>query len=388
MAGPAPNRLNSYLPLLAFATVWSLQLLYFLGYQDRVFYTYGFGILNVILLTIFAYVVGFLGYKLVPVGKRDATREAPRIDDRAFGMLSRITLILSAFLIVMNIFVPLAQGISLSVARELVLEDWAEGSALTRIVAILANVTIAFSLMTVIDRIDQKRRFPILYVLLFILLTIAAYSRAHMLLGLSIISVKWLSRSRYKLSYILGIFILFAMLFSILSVVTSVGSADRGSGVEDMLRSMEIYTFGGVAGFDFYYSTGYPEYPSNLTIPRFVYSILSGLGNPPPSYFPFVDTTPPINIFSAIYPPYHDFGLVGVGGFFFIYGLVSAMVSDTFARTKSRYLCVFAGFVLYATLMSPFDDQFIRGLTTLILLMAGVILYTGIYRLYDRRKPA
>jgi oligosaccharide repeat unit polymerase len=386
MAGSTSNRLNEYLPMLAFVAAWSLQLVYFLGYDSRIFFTYGFSILSLIVSAVGAYVLGYMIIKIMSPIRAGVAQGAllGGADARAANILMQLTLVMSACLVAVNILLPLLQGVSLSAAREIALENWETGDALTRIVAIAVNITISFSLMAIIDRIDAKGKFPVILVLIFVALTIAAYSRAHLLMGLSIISTKWISKSKYKMSYIFMIFALFALLFSILSVVTSVGSEGRGSGLEDMLKSVEIYAFGGVAGFEFYYTTGIPQYDSFLTVPRFVYSIFPNIGNPPPSYFPFIDTIPPINVFSAMYPPFHDFGWLGLLIFFFFYGLISALAAAAFQRTPSRYFCVLAGFLLYAALMSPFDDQFIRGLTILILMMVGAVLYSVVQRIIRR----
>ena len=387
MASSPSNRLSEYLPLLAFVAAWLLQLAYFLGYSSRLFFTYGFGILFLVILAVASYVAGFIAWKILPIARPVARREQSLslADLQTAKILMRITVVMAIVLITINILLPLARGISLSGARELALESWESGDVITRIVAIAANVTVAFSLMVIIDWIGAKERFPLFLVALFVLLTIAIYSRAHLLLGLSIISTKWISQSKYRFSFIFLVFMLFAALFSILSVVASVGSADRGGGIEDAFKSIEVYTFGGVAGFEFYYATGIPQYKSLLTVPRFMYSIIPSLGSLPPSYFPFIDTIPPINVFSALYPPYHDFGIYGLIIFFFFYGGISALAAFAFQLKRSRYLCVLSGFLLYAALISPFDDQFIRGLTVLILMMAGVILYGTSFRLLRSR---
>ncbi|WP_037487759.1 O-antigen polymerase [Sphingomonas phyllosphaerae] len=381
MAGSTPNRLSEYLPMLAFVAAWALQIVYFVGYDSRIFFTYGFGVLSLVLLAVGSYVTGYFACKIMPLGKAIADPPVRTLSDiRATTILMQVTIVMAAILVTANILLPLARGISLSTARELALEAWENGGVLPRIVAVAVNVTISFSLMMIVDRIDIKGRFPFLLVLLFVALTIAAYSRAHLLMGLSIISTKWISQSKYRLSFIFFVFVLFAGLFSILSVITSVGSADRGSGIEDILKSVEVYAFGGVAGFEFYYTTGFPQYASLLTIPRFMYYFIPGIGVLPPSYFPFIDTVPPINVFSALYPPFHDFGATGLAGFFLLYGFISALVAFLFQRRPNRYLCILSGFLLYAALMSPFDDQYIRGLTILILMLTGAALYGFIRR--------
>lgn len=383
MAGPAPNRLSGYLPLLAFLSAWTMQLVYFLAYDSRVFYTFQFTILFLIFLTVASYVAGFLAPRLVMNfrPKLFLPRAREPLDPWATTILIRVSLLLAGFIIVMNILMPLAQGISLPDARQIALDKWEDGDVLARFVAILVNVTISFCLVAVMDQIDRKGKFPFFLVLVFVTLSIAAYSRAHLLFGLCVISVKWITQSKYKFSFIFFMFAAFALLFSILSVVASIGQNSYESRLEDVLRNLEVYAFGGVAGFEYYYTSGFPQYNSLLTVPRFVYYILPGLGNPPPSYFPFIDTSPPINVFSAMYPPFHDYGVYGLAAFFFAYGLTSSVAIAAFNILRNRLLGVLSGFFLYAALMSPFDDQFIRGLTVLILMMSGVILYSLLYRL-------
>ncbi|MBB3693784.1 O-antigen polymerase [Sphingomonas sp. BK580] len=381
MASSTHNRLSEYLPLLAFAAAWSLQLIYFLGYDERTFQTYGTGVIGLILVAVASYIIGFFSFKILPLGTLIPSRSssATAADLGAARLLMQITIVMSALLITTNILLPLSKGISLSGAREIALENWENGDILTRLSAVAANVTLAFALMAIIDRMEFYGKFPFLLVIMFVTLTIAAYSRAHLLLGLSVVSTKWIARSKYRLTYIFLIFIAFAALFSVLSVVASVGSADRAGGLEDIYKSLEVYTFGGVAGFEFFYATGQPQYQALLTMPRFMYSILPGLGNLPPSYFPFIDTVPPINVFSALYPPYHDFGRAGLVTFFVVYGFLSAAVALAFQRRPGRTLCVLAGFLLYAALMSPFDDQFIRGLTILVLMLSSAAVYSFLF---------
>ncbi len=382
MDGSATNRLSGYLPLLAFLSAWTMQLVYFLAYDSRVFYTFQFGILFLIFLTVASYTGGFFGPRLVmnfrPALFQPRWREP--LDARAVTLLMRLSIFLAAGIIVMNILLPLAQGMSLGDARQVALDKWEEGDILARFLAALVNITISFCLVSVIDRIDLKGKFPLLMVLLFVTLSIAAYSRAHLLFGLCVISVKWISQSKYKLSFIFLMFAAFALLFSILSVVASISSNAYESRLEDVLRNLEVYAFGGVAGFEYYYTAGYPQFNSLLTVPRFIYYIVPGLGIPPPSYFPFIDTSPPINVFSAMYPPFHDYGVYGLAVFFFAYGLISSVAIAAFNILRNRLLGVLSGFLLYAGLMSPFDDQFIRGLTVLILMLSGVLLYSLLYR--------
>lgn len=388
MADATHNRLTLYLPLLAFLAVWASQLIYFLSYENRTFYVFQVNVLAVIAVAVTSYVIGFLFARLMihirsrlQLSKAQVSKGLSRL---TVLRMVRLSLVLSGLVIFSNIVVPIVTGSSLAGARQLALENWDTGSVSVRMIAVLVNVTIAITLIAIMDYIDVSESFPLILLIVFILLTIAAYSRAHLLLGLCVVGLKWISKSNYKMSFILIAFSGFAVLFSIISVISNINSGDGVAEFDGLIKSLEIYAFGGVAGFEYYYSTGYPQFSGFLTIPRFVYYFVPGLGSIPPSYFPFIDTTPPINIFSAMYPPFHDFGILGLGLLFSLYGLISALIIDAFENSGGRLLGVLAGFYLYASIMSPFDDQFIRGSTVLILLVIGVFVYNTLFWLLSR----
>ena len=134
-----------------------------------------FGVLSLVLLAVGSYVTGYFACKIMPLGKAIADPPVRTLSDiRATTILMQVTIVMAAILVTANILLPLARGISLSTARELALEAWENGGVLPRIVAVAVNVTISFSLMMIVDRIDIKGRFPFLLVLLFVALTIAA----------------------------------------------------------------------------------------------------------------------------------------------------------------------------------------------------------------------
>lgn len=388
MADTTHNRLTLYLPLFAFLAAWATQLIYFLFYYNRTFFVFQVNVLVVIAVAVTSYLIGFLVARLLihiksrmQLQKVQVTKGLSR---PAVQRMVRLSLVLSGFVIFYNIVVPIATGSSLAGARQLALENWDTGSVSVRLIALLVNVTIAISLIAIMDYIDVSESFPFLLLIVFIVLTVAAYSRAHLLLGLCVVGLKWILKSNYKLSFILFSLSGFSVLFSIISLISNLNSSVGGVEFEGLIKNLEVYAFGGVAGFEYYYSTGYPQFSGFLTIPRFIYYFVPGLGEVPPSYFPFIDTTPPINIFSAMYPPFHDFGILGLGFFFSLYGLIAAVIIDAFESSGGRLLGLLAGFYLYASMMSPFDDQFIRGSTVLILLVIGVFVYNMIFWIFNR----
>lgn len=166
--------------------------------------------------------------------------------------------------------------------------------------------------------------------------------------------------------------ILFIVIFFLLALITGKDpNQSEHSFAESVSLNFQVYFFGGVSGFNQAVATGSPHYDAYLTFPRLLYSILNPVTSfvfeKAPSYYEFVETPLPLNIFTFLYPPYHDFGFKGIIVFPFIYGVVHQTIF-LLARHSSSFVPVYVlGFFTYAALMSVFDDQYIRGLPVFIM---------------------
>lgn len=378
MVGNKNKALIENLPVICILLVWIPQYLYRAFYQDRTFYQFDTDLYFIISFAIISYIFGsYLSQFFAKLGFIEKTiiNQISNISVFKQNAVFYVLIILSLYFIYESLISVYLTGSSISFARDISLENWSKGGFLLKLNSVFVNVVIAMMVCHIITSYNRYQKIPFASILIFIFLTVSAYSRTHLLIGLSIIAISIIKDKKSPLKIATYFFISFISLFMILSIVTKDNSNSALGAVEIALNQLEVYFFGGTAGFDYYYSIGSPTYNTFLTIPKIVHSILPLPMNLPPSYYDFVDTTPPINVFSSIYPPYHDFGMTGVVIMFFIYGFIATSSCITYSRTGKLVPLIVAGFFVYSTLMSVFDDQFIRGLPVFLMFVAGAFLY-------------
>lgn len=378
MFGDKNRALIESLPVICILLVWIPQYLYRALYQNRTFYQFDSGIYILMSFAVLAYIAGCYSSKLIAkltfIFERNSNfhLEIPMFRQNA---IFYILLAASFYFIYISLISVYLSGSTISAARDISLENWSKGGFLLKLNSVFINVVIAMLVCHVISSYNRYQKIPFLSIILFILVTISAYSRTHLLIGFSIITICVIKDRKNPIKIALYFFIFFVFLFMILSILTKDNSKSTLGSIEIALNQLEIYFFAGTSGLDYFYSIGFPSYNTFLTIPKIIYSIIPFSIDLPPSYFNFVDTTPPINVFSAIYPPYHDFGTKGVVIIFFIYGFIATTSCILYSRTGTLVSLVVAGFFVYSTLMSVFDDQFIRGFPVFLMFVAGTFLY-------------
>lgn len=368
------------LPVLCLLAVWAPQYIYRIFYDARLFFQFDGTIYILMTCAIAAYVAGaFFIQRVSNLFERQAhlrpLRVHSSISDHRYNIVFLILLIFSSLFIYLNLISVYLSGQSLSEARNLSLEDWSSGGFSVKANAVFINVVLAMMIAAIASSYQKNQKLSWIAIILFILLTVAAYSRTHLLIGLTVIALAVIKIHQNPFGIMFKVFVSFLSLFMILSIVTKDNSSSTLGSLEIAVTQLEIYFFGGVAGLDFFNAINFPSYNTMLTIPKVIHTILPLPMEAPPSYYDFVDTTPPINVFSAIYPPFHDFGMLGVFIFFFIYGLSATFACRRYVRTNGIVWLIVASFFVYCTLMSVFDDQFIRGLPVFLMFVAGSFLF-------------
>ena len=378
MVGKKNKALIENLPIICALAVWVPQYLYRIFYPGRLFYQFDQGVYFIMSLAILGYVSG--SYTSQFAAKFNALKFENKLPNLNISIYRQnfifvVLLGISFYFIYESLISVYLSGSTISAARDISLENWSKGGFLLKLNSVFINVAIAMMVSHIITAYNRDNKIPFLSIFIFILLTVSAYSRTHMLIGFSIIAICIIRDRQNPLKIAGSFFIFFISLFMILSIVTKDNSSSTLGSMQIALTQLEVYFFGGTAGLDYYYSMGTPSYNTILTIPKIVQSIFPLPMDLPPSYYDFVDTTPPINVFSSIYPPYHDFGMAGVAIMFFIYGFIATMSCILYSRSGGLIALILAGFFVYSTLMSVFDDQFIRGLPVLLMFVAGGFLY-------------
>ena len=352
-------------PLSVLLLVWGFQWVYYEVIGTSVFNPILSATWWAVSLALAGYVLGSV---MVVMFTRNALLRPDFRLERRFFYFKSLCFILTMWVVLDNLVIPVAAGHSVSELRNQAIDEWTEGGLAPRVLAVLMNGLACAVLFVISINYEVKNKFSFFWVLVYFLLCIACFSRTLLLIGMAIILLRVLLQGKNPLRVIFISLIGFIVLFLALAWLMKDHLPGEDSVVDVLVRHVEVYFFGGVSGLNYYVKYDSPHYDTLLTMPRFIQGLFSMQMEMPPSYFDFVETPGTLNVFTSIFPPYHDFGGIGVFVFFGIYGLLSTAACVLFVRTGKFLWQVIAGFTVYATAMSIFDDQFLRGLPVFLIL--------------------
>lgn len=379
----------AYAPIATLAAFWLPQGIYRLVTPEVPFAPLETWTILAIALALLSFIIGCLLGRFFPLvvwHPRQATEEQHTQTPVAQPQLAQGYLFLRAvaFCVAVLFFYnrilhPILGGIDLAALRQEGLESWADGSVIERFAAIGMNALACLLLLFVSHELKHRKRINPALVFAFLLVAIGAYARTILVIGMFIILLRVVKQQSNWVSLAAKAGVLFILLFVLVGLITKTDSTSDESTAHLAIAHAEIYFFGGVAGLNTFVQSGTPTYENSiLSIPRFLQALSPFAPElPPPPYYDFVETPIPLNVFTSIYPPLHDFGLIGVSVLFTIYGLGSTWCCRKFAATDSYFWQVVAGFLLYSTAMSVFDDQFLRGLPVLLMFAATALLFSA-----------
>lgn len=353
-------------PVGVMLSVWMVQIFYY--------EIWGATIFNPVSITTWGVVAaGMFGYAM---SAGICSVLTPSIQERpvvyissSFIYFKNICFVFACVVILKDLLLPVLYGASVSELRNQVLDEWVAGGIWPRINAILLNGLCCFIILIISLMYEAKKRLSFFWILLFACLCVACFSRTLLLIGMSIILLRVLLQARNPIRMILFALISFVCLFLVLAWLMKDKSPGNEAVTDVLVHHLQIYFFGGVSGLNYFVEMDAPKYNSLLTVPRFLQVILPTGFDLPPSFFDFVETPGTLNVFTSMFPPYHDFGVLGVLSFFVLYGAVSTIACVKFVKTNKAIWQVIAGFFLYATTMTIFDDQFLRGLPVILILI-------------------
>lgn len=379
----------AYAPIATLAAFWLPQGVYRLVTPEVPFAPLETWTILAIALALLSFIIGCLLGRFFPLvvwHPRRATQEQhtqPPIAQpqlaKGYLFLRAAAFCVAALFFYSRILHPILGGIDLAALRQESLESWADGSVIERFAAIGMNALACLLLLFVSYELKHCKRINPALVFAFLLVAIGAYARTILVIGMFIILLRVVKQQANWVSLAAKAGVLFILLFVLVGLVTKTDSTSDESAGHLAIAHAEIYFFGGVAGLNTFIQSGTPTYENSiLSIPRFLQALSPfAPESPPPPYYDFVETPIPLNVFTSIYPPLHDFGLIGVSVLFIIYGLGSTWCCRKFAATDSYFWQVVAGFLLYSTAMSVFDDQFLRGLPVLLMFAATALLFSA-----------
>lgn len=183
-----------------------------------------------------------------------------------------------------------------------------------------------------------------------------------------------------RVFFVIGL--VFVVTFFAMAYFMNKGGIDDGL-FENVVWNFKVYILGGLSAFNNYVSTGEPDIPGLLLMPNFAKELLSGVGiliESTPNFLPFVETPLPTNVYTAIFPWYHDGGILGVFFGFCVMGFVSMFLFE--ARYNSRMNLFLYSISIYPLLMLIFEEQYLRAYTLWVL----VLLLVAAVNVIDRFK--
>lgn len=373
-------------PIAIILVAWIPQVAYRLLAYNTPFSDVAVGVYGLIALAIFCYVLGaFVGkkvdrvYLLLKVPQTRSMLPLNVIAATDFYKKFRLVVIALSLAFFLNKFLlQVLSGVNMAALRDDALAEWSEGGFLVKLIAVGINALACLLLLCISLEHRAQRKVKLWLVLLFVCVCLAAYARTLLLIGLFILMIRLIADHAAPIKLVIKLLSGFVFLFLLLAFYGKDNSASEGSIFVILMGHAEVYFFGGVAGLNNFFTFGEPRYNAMLSVPRFVQGLLPMTGTMPPQYFDFVETPLPLNVYTAIYPPFHDFGVGGVIILFFLYGGFSAAACRKFSETDSYLWQVVAGFLLYATAMSIFDDQFIRALPVFLIFVSAALLFNSL----------
>lgn len=369
-------------PLSVMLLVWLVQFIYYEGFGGSLFNPISLDTWGVVSLGVCAFAAGAIIASIF-AGRRPIKPDLYL--GPGFGRFKALCLSLALFVIAKNLLIPVLTGVSVSELRNQALDDWVAGGIGSRISAILLNGLCCFIILIISRMYEQSRKLSFFWIAVFAVLCVACFARTLLLIGMSIILLRVLLQGKNPIRMIVLSLICFVIVFMILAWLMKDKASGDTSLEQVLIHHLQIYFFGGVSGLNYYVMHDAPNYNSLLTVPRFLQVLLPIELDLPPSFFDFVETPGTLNVFTSMFPPYHDFGIVGVVFFFLFYGFLSTTACIRFVKTNKASWQVAAGFLIYATTMTIFDDQFLRGLPVLLIFVFFAVIFDWMRRsFFDR----
>lgn len=383
-------------PVLVLLSVWGAQAGYRMLFSSESFSELSDATVEVALYAVMSFVYGAVFAQFVPIRWSRAAspatlgnspRWAAQFELKGAYRLARAAIIAAgAFYIVWRLVLPVLSGADLFAARNEELEAWAEGSVQLRMLALAANVLASLIVLMIALEYRQTRRLNYLLGSLFVLICTAAFARTLILIGTVIVTMQVVRCRPGFVGVVLKALLGFLGIFALLALFTKFGGGAPADAIEQLLHHLEVYLFGGLAGFNEFVTRSAPACNCFLTLPRFLHSVLFPMYAPPPAYHEFVETPTALNIYTALYPPMHDGGTPGVMLAMGLYGFVSSFCCRKFALSGSFFWLTAAGFSVYATAMSVFDDQFVRAAPVLMIFLATAVGFSLVLPLFVRPR--
>lgn len=258
--------------------------------------------------------------------------------------------------------------------REALVSSVVENDRGTVVILYAHYLAVFMSLLAISYESNGKRSVLFFLVLTGLMAALLTFGRTMLLLffvssGVVLYIQKVISK---KLAVVIAI--VFVILFFSLAYLLGKGGTD-GGWLDNVLWNFQVYILGGVAALNHFVITGQPDIDGYLLVPNFLkehLGLLGSAGDVTPNVLPFVEAPFPVNVYTSLFPWYHDAGLVGIVLGFFTIGFGSMYFFRT--RYRSRLSLFIYSLSLYPVLMTVFEEQYLRAYTMWVLVFILFLL--------------
>lgn len=358
-------------PTFIFLLMWSIQLAGYLAFSDML---YPFEVMTwvIVAIGVFSFCFGCFVVKLFS----QPDRLAPIIaNDRT---LTAIKQSLFCFLILyislgvaplLHILLIESDG-SISVARALIVEGISEHNNSIVIAYYLSSLTVVFAVYIISHANYFSRKMLTLAFVLGLFAGMMSSGRTLLLFLFSSCVIALYIQRKIRVKTIGIVMTMFIILFFAMAVLQNKGDFDDNV-FEQIVWNAQVYFFNGLACFNSYVANNFPAFDDGILLPNSVRRVIDMLGiqmDLAPSVFPFVETPLPGNVYTSLYPWYHDAGISGVFFGFFAIGSLSQIFFQR--RLRSNTNVFFYAVSVYALLMTVFEDQYLRAYPLWLMIFA------------------
>jgi oligosaccharide repeat unit polymerase len=175
-------------------------------------------------------------------------------------------------------------------------------------------------------------------------------------------------------------FVTFIVVFLVIAVIFKKGG-ENSNVFSQLVWNIQVYLLGSLSLFDYFVTNHEPIISGGTLLPNFMRTMLSPYwGDIPlkPAVYPFVSNPLVSNVYTAIFPVFHDLGYGGVTTFFFSLGMLhqGLFIKQQGGQPLYRYLYALS---LYPLVMTIFEEAYLSSLGFWLTLLIVPVIFKSAY---------
>jgi oligosaccharide repeat unit polymerase len=179
-------------------------------------------------------------------------------------------------------------------------------------------------------------------------------------------------------------FATFIVVFLAVAVVFKKGG-ENSTVFGQLIWNIQVYLLGSLSLFDFFVTNHEPIISGGTLLPNFIRTFLSHFGGEiplKPAVYPFVANPLVSNVYTAIFPVFHDVGFAGVTAFFSGLGVLHQLLfyKQQGGQPLYRYLYALS---LYPLIMTIFEEAYLSSLGFWLTLLIVPVFFRSAYYVHS-----